>query len=72
MAGTGTVSAKWGTDGNRACNSGGPPTGQCGQGPVQVHRRRVRTMLAKPGVECSPDLPRGLRRVSESEDEIGF
>jgi hypothetical protein len=29
-------------------------------------RRRVRTVLAKPGVECSPDLPRGLRRVSES------
>jgi hypothetical protein len=28
--------------------------------------RRVRTVLAKPGVECSPDLPRGLRRVSES------
>ena len=26
----------------------------------------VRTVLAKPGVECSPDLPRGLRRVSES------
>ena len=29
-------------------------------------RRRVRTVLAKPGVKCSPDLPRGLRRVSES------
>ena len=29
-------------------------------------RRRVRTVLAKPGVECSPDLPHGLRRVSES------
>ena len=26
----------------------------------------VRTVLANPGVECSPDLPRGLRRVSES------
>ncbi len=26
----------------------------------------VRTVLAKPGVECSPDLPRGLRRVSEN------
>jgi len=25
----------------------------------------VRTVLAKPGVEYSPDLPRGLRRVSE-------
>ncbi len=26
----------------------------------------VRTVLAKQGVECSPDLPRGLRRVSEN------
>jgi len=26
----------------------------------------VRTVLANPGVECSPDLPRGLRRLSES------
>jgi hypothetical protein len=49
-----------------ATNAGGYPPGPFGQGPTQVQRRNVRTVLAKPGVKCSPDLPRGLRRVSES------
>jgi hypothetical protein len=31
-----------------------------------VQRHMAYFALAKPGVECSPDLPRGLRRVSES------
>jgi hypothetical protein len=62
---TGDRTSEVGTDG-RACNNGGPPPGPCGQGSTQVQRRRVRTVLAMPGVECSPDLPRGLRRVSKS------
>jgi hypothetical protein len=52
-------------NGNRACDAGHPP-GPYWQGPTQVQKRCVRTVLTKPGGECSPDLSRGLRRVSES------
>ena len=51
---------------NQTCNAGGHSPRLCGQSPTQVQRHRVRTVLAKPGVECSPDLPVVCGELSES------
>jgi hypothetical protein len=57
---------KWGPMETGHATPGDRPWDRAGKRPHAGARRRVRTVLANPGVKCSPDLPRGLRRVSES------
>jgi hypothetical protein len=57
---------KWGPMETGHATPGDRPRDRAGKRPHAGARRRARTVLANPGVKCSPDLPRGLRRVSES------